>query len=79
MLTLCVKHYMILMTSTRNVASIDSVEVIFDHFLTHRAVSQPIIPSDQKAHQTVIFLDVMASFQLLVDYYQNSKYDNFVY
>ena len=39
-LTLCIKHYNIYMTSTLSVASIDSVEVTFDHFLIHLGISR---------------------------------------
>ena len=40
----------------RNAASIDSFEVIFDHFFIHILYTyQPITTSDQRAHQTVTF------------------------
>ena len=52
----------------QSVANIDYYEIIFDHFLTYigRYLSQPHLRTKEHAKQW-LFLDVMASLQLLED------------
>ena len=54
--------------SKRNVASIDSFEVIFNHFLTYigQCLSQSYLRTKERTKQW-LFLDLMASLQLLED------------